>query len=233
MWHVWHVRALAVLIGAWSWRQRRQSFWRRVEARAWDFGPKIFGLCWSKAVEDHGIVSFRKSWADFHRFERLGRGSSRVRGGAWRCVPGVLDMKFLGFVDRSPFNSLVVSVLWNEGRFCADFEKLFHRSLCVLAGLFEDDFPGFCWSKSLEDFCGLIFCEILSEIVEIWNGRPQPLLAMLPPWSTLAVAILTTFDNPGRSGFKVTTECLCCSQEVGDTVKQETSLCRPRTSFTV
>ena len=29
---------------------------------------------------------------------------------------------------------------------------------CVfMAGLFEDDFPGFCSSKSLEDFCGLIF----------------------------------------------------------------------------
>ena len=82
---------------------------------------------------------------------------------------------------------------------------------CVfLAGLFEDDFPGFCSSKSLEDFCGLIFCEILSEIVEIWNGRPQPLLDVLLPWSSLAVAILTTFDNPGRSGFKVTIECLCC-----------------------
>ena len=77
-------------------------------------------------------------------------------------------------------------------------------------GSIAEDLLGFCSSKSLEDFGGLIFCEILSEIVEIWNGRPQPLLDVLPPWSSLAVAILTIFDNPGRSGFKVTTKCLCC-----------------------
>ena len=69
-------------------------------------------------------------------------------------------------------------------------------------GSIAEDLSGFCTSKSLEDFCGLIFCEILSEIVEIWNGRPQPLLELLPPWSTLAVAILTTFDNLGRKWFQ-------------------------------
>ena len=42
---------------------------------------------------------------------------------------------------------------------------------CVLAVLFKNNFPGFCSSKSLEDFYGLIFCEILSEIVEIGNGN--------------------------------------------------------------
>ena len=82
-----------------------------MEARGLSFGPKIFGFCRSKAVEDHGIVSFPKSWADLHRFEGLGRGSFLVCGDAWRRVPRFLDMKFLGFVDRSPFNSLVVSVL--------------------------------------------------------------------------------------------------------------------------
>ena len=30
-----------------------------------------------------------------------------------------------------------------------------------------------CSSESIEDFCGLIFCKILSEIVEIWNGEPH------------------------------------------------------------
>ena len=69
-------------------------------------------------------------------------------------------------------------------------------------GSVAEDLSGFCTSKSLEDFCGLIFCEILSEIVEIWNGRPQALLDLLPPWSTLAVAILTTFDNPSKEWFQ-------------------------------
>ena len=77
-------------------------------------------------------------------------------------------------------------------------------------GSAAEDLLEFCSSKSLEDFCGLIFCETLSKIVEIWNGRPQPLLDVLPLWSSLAVAILTIFDNSGRNGFKVTTECLCC-----------------------
>ena len=45
------------------------------------FGPEIFGLCRSKAVEDHGIVSFVKSYIDMHSFEGLSRWSSRVRGG--------------------------------------------------------------------------------------------------------------------------------------------------------
>ena len=35
----------------------------------------FFGLCRSKAVEDHGIVSFLKSWANLHRFKGLDRGS--------------------------------------------------------------------------------------------------------------------------------------------------------------
>ena len=60
------------------------------EARGLTFGPEIFGLCRSKAVEDHGIVNFPKSWADLHRFEGLGRGlferswlRLRARGSAW------------------------------------------------------------------------------------------------------------------------------------------------------
>ena len=63
------------------------------------------------------------------------------------------------------------------------------RGGSVIEGL-----SGFCTSKSLEDFCGLIFCEILSEILEIRDGRLQTLLDLLPPWSILAVAILTVFD---------------------------------------
>ena len=75
------------------------------------FGPEISRFCRSEAVEHDGIVSFPKSWADLHRFEGLGHRSSLAYGGAWRRVPWFLDLKFLGFVDRSPFNSLVVSVL--------------------------------------------------------------------------------------------------------------------------
>ena len=41
-------------------------------------------------------------------------------------------------------------------------------------------FSRFCCSKSLEDFCGLIFCEILSEVLEIWKRRWQALLNLLP-----------------------------------------------------
>ena len=64
---------------------------------------------------------------------------------------------------------------------------------CVVAPLLMI-FSGFCTSKSLEDLCGLIFCEILSEILEIRDGRLQTLFDLLPPWSTLTVAILTMFD---------------------------------------
>ena len=119
------------------------------------------------------MVHVLKLRAHLRRIEELSRGLSLDSGRAWGCVLPFLGLKFLGFVDRSPFNSLVVSVLWNEGRFCADFENLFCRSLCVLAGLYEGNFPGFCPSKSLEDLCGLIFCKILSEIVEIRNGKPH------------------------------------------------------------
>ena len=47
------------------------------------FGLEIFGLCRSKSIEDHGIVSFPKSWVDLHRFEGLGRGSFER---SWLCL---------------------------------------------------------------------------------------------------------------------------------------------------
>ena len=78
--------------------------------------------------------------------------------------------------------------------------------VAVHGGSVAKDLSGFCTSKSLEDFCGLIFCEILSEILEIWDGRLQTLFDLLPPWSTLAVAILTVFDigkAASVSAFKV------------------------------
>ena len=78
--------------------------------------------------------------------------------------------------------------------------------VAVRGGSVAEDLSGFCTSKSLEDLCGLIFCEILSEILEIWDGRLQTLLDLLPPWSTLAVAILTMFDigkAASVSAFKV------------------------------
>ena len=45
--------------------------------------------------------------------------------------------------------------------------------VAVCGGSVAEDLSRFCTSKSLEDFCGLIFCEILSEIVEIQNGKPH------------------------------------------------------------
>ena len=52
--------------------------------------------------------------------------------------------------------------------------------VAVHGGSVAEDLFGFCTLKSLEDFCGLIFCEILSEILEIRDGRPQELLDLLP-----------------------------------------------------
>ena len=80
-----------------------------MEARGLSFGLEIFGLCRSKVVEDHGIVSFPKSWADLHSFEGLSRWSSRVYGDAWRRVRPFLCLQFLGFVDRGPMDLVVAS----------------------------------------------------------------------------------------------------------------------------
>ena len=56
------------------------------------------------------------------------------------------------------------------------------RNLQVVGNLWQrimaplcTPFSGFCCSKSLEDFCGLIFCEILSEVLKIWKRRQQAL----------------------------------------------------------
>ena len=78
--------------------------------------------------------------------------------------------------------------------------------VAVRGGFVAEDLFGFCTSKSLKDLCGLIFCEILLEILEIRDGRLQTLLDSLPPWSTLAVAILIVFDigkAASVSAFKV------------------------------
>ena len=128
--------------------------------RAAAFGLEILRFCRSWADGSSGGFCFLNWWPDLHSFEGLSRWSSRICGGAWRCVVAPLLMIF----------------------------------------------SGFCASKSLEDFCGLIFYEILSETLEIWDGRLQTLLDLLPPWSTLAVAILTMFDigkAASVSAFKV------------------------------
>ena len=49
-----------------------EGVWKHVAA---SLVSNFFWLCRSKAIKDHGIVSFPKSWADLHRFEGLGRGS--------------------------------------------------------------------------------------------------------------------------------------------------------------
>ena len=71
-----------------------RTLWRRAGARDWFSGPKIFRFCCSKAVQDSCRVSFVKFWACLHKSEGLGRGSSRVRGGAWMCVQPLLGLKF-------------------------------------------------------------------------------------------------------------------------------------------
>ena len=48
-----------------------EGVWRRVTTF---LVSNFFGFCRPKAVEDYGIVSFLKLWADLHRFEGLGRG---------------------------------------------------------------------------------------------------------------------------------------------------------------
>ena len=58
------------------------------------------------------------------------------------------------------------------------------------------------WIEGRRRFLQVEFCELLSEVLEIWYGRPQALLDLLPPWSTLAVAILTMFDNSGKEWFQ-------------------------------
>ena len=72
---------------------------------------KVSVFCSSKAIKDYGSISFLKSPADFHRFERLGRGSSRIRGGAWWCVRPFLGLKFMGFVNRGPMDLVVTPIL--------------------------------------------------------------------------------------------------------------------------
>ena len=96
------------------WRTRPwvvASLWRRVEARTAVIGLAIFRFCRSWADGSSGGFCFLNWWPDLHSFEGLSRWSSRICGGAWRCVVAPLLMIF----------------------------------------------SGFCASKSLEDFCGLIF----------------------------------------------------------------------------
>ena len=111
--------------GSWNWGFERRWLRRCMKARGWFFGLEFFGLCQSNAVEDHGIVSFLKPWADLHKFEGLCRGPSLVCGGTWGHVPELLDLKFLGFVDRSPFKVLVGSVFVKWG---LDFHKSERKS---------------------------------------------------------------------------------------------------------
>ena len=99
--------------------------WERVFAEAVNIGviegawrcvtaflvSNFFGFCRSKAVEDRGIVSFLKLWADLHRFEGLGRGSFERSWLRLGCVAGLLGLIFLGFVDRRSMDLVVALVL--------------------------------------------------------------------------------------------------------------------------
>ena len=90
------VRGLSVSarVSAWTDPSEYRTLWWRVEARGSSFGPEIFMFCRSEAVEDFYGVSFLKLWTYLHSFEGLGRGSSRVCGGAWRRVQPFLGLKF-------------------------------------------------------------------------------------------------------------------------------------------
>ena len=108
--------------------------WGRVAARGSTFRVVFPGFCRSEVNGSSGGFCFLNWWPDLHSSEGLSRWSSRICGGAWRCVVAPLLMIF----------------------------------------------SGFCASKSLEDFCGLIFYEILSETLEIRDGNPQASLNLLP-----------------------------------------------------
>ena len=58
------------------------------------------------------------------------------------------------------------------------------------------------WIEGRRRFLWVEFCELLPEVLKIWNERPRAFLDLLPPWFTLAMAILTTFDNPSREWFQ-------------------------------
>ena len=70
-----------------------------LEARGGSSGPEIFRFGRSWAVKDFCGLSFVKSCTDLHRFSREGRGSSRLRGGAWGRVLAPVTLIFQGFVN--------------------------------------------------------------------------------------------------------------------------------------
>ena len=113
------------------------GLWWRVEARGCASWPEIFRSCRSKAAEDPCTVSFVKFWRGSHKFEGLCRGSFWACDCAWERVEVPWRTIFLGYVDRSPFNSPVVLVFWSEGQICANFEWLFRWSLWVRGRAWE------------------------------------------------------------------------------------------------
>ena len=132
--------AWGVWIGAWRRVKRRwwsPDLWWRVEARGCASWPEIFRSCRSKAAEDPCTVSFVKFWRGSHKFEGLSRGSFWACDCAWERVEVPWRTIFLGYVDRSPFNSPVVLVFWSEGQICANFEWLFRWSLWVRGRAWE------------------------------------------------------------------------------------------------
>ena len=50
------------------------------------------------------------------------------------------------------------------------------------------------------------------------------MLYLLPPWSTLAVAVLTALDNSGKEWLQIFLSVSAVLQGVGDTVEQEASV---------
>ena len=106
---------------------------------------------------------------------------------------------------------LCVDFLWNLVRNFRNPEWSLQRLLDLLppwstlavAILTTLDNPGREWLQS-NHWVSLLFSKrwwhskTRSFSLPPRNGRLQALLDLLPPWSTLAVAVLTTFDNLGR-----------------------------------
>ena len=157
-----------------------------VAAHGWSFGPEIFRFCRSRHAGSSGGFRFLNWWPNLHKSEGgghdfrslwwhveehgLASGPEIFRfGRSWadEFSGGIGFVKF--FQDLRRFEWEIRGSLGICGR-------AWQRVMAPLCTLFS----GFCYSKSLEDFCGLIFCEILSEILEIWKRRWQALLNLLP-----------------------------------------------------
>ena len=144
-----------------------------------------------------------------HNFDGLSRWLSRVYGNTWRRVRSLLGLQFLGFVDYGPMDIVVASFFV---QFFLDLRR-FEWEIRGLLGIYGGAWWLRCWRsfwvlyiKVLRRFLWVDFLWNLVRNFRNPRWRLQTLLNLLPPWSTLAVAILTVFDigkAASVSAFKV------------------------------